>query len=298
MEIGQVYYDASSQWILNIVLASMILGVALDIHIRDFKAVTKMPKAIVSGLIAQFLILPAVTGGLTLLLDLSAGIELGMILVASCPGGAISNFITHLSKGNTALSISMTAIASTIAIFMMPFNFILWAGINPETTALMKAINVSGTSLFYNLFLVLAIPLAIGLFLRNSFEIFANKLHLILKYSSIMALISFIFIAIYRNQDAFFSHFELILILVFIHNGIALSLGFMAGWLSNLSVTDTKATTIEVGMQNSSLAIAIVFSQFNGEAGMALITAFWGTWHIISGLLIAIIFRRWGTNQS
>jgi len=148
MEIGQVYYDASSQWILNIVLASMILGVALDIHIRDFKAVTKMPKAIVSGLIAQFLILPAVTGGLTLLLDLSAGIELGMILVASCPGGAISNFITHLSKGNTALSISMTAIASTIAIFMMPFNFILWAGINPETTALMKAINVSGHHYF------------------------------------------------------------------------------------------------------------------------------------------------------
>jgi len=297
LEIGQVYYNASSQWILNIVLASMILGVALDIHLSDFKAVSKMPKAIISGLLAQFLILPAVTGGLTLVLDLPAGIELGMILVASCPGGAISNFITHLSKGNTALSISMTAVASTVAIFMMPFNFIFWAGLNPETTALMKAINVSGTSLFINLFFVLAIPLTIGLLLRNYFEVFAKKLHIILKYSSIIALVAFIVIAIARNQQAFLSHFELIFSLVFIHNAIALFLGFMAGWLLNLSVRDTKATTIEVGMQNSSLAIAIVFSQFNGEAGMALISAFWGTWHIASGLLIAILFRRWGANN-
>ena len=156
LEVGQVYYDASSQWILNIVLASMILGIALDIHLRDFKAVTKVPKAIISGLLAQFLILPAVTGGLTLILDLPAGIELGMILVASCPGGTISNFITHLSNGNTALSISMTAVASSAAIFMMPFNFIFWSSLNPETTALMKAINVSGISLFINLFFVLA----------------------------------------------------------------------------------------------------------------------------------------------
>ena len=95
MEIGQIYYDASSQWILSIVLASMILGIALDIHINDFKDVTRMPKAIISGLTVQFFILPAVTGGITLILDLPAGIELGMILVASCPGGAISNFITH-----------------------------------------------------------------------------------------------------------------------------------------------------------------------------------------------------------
>ncbi|MCP3674152.1 MAG: bile acid:sodium symporter family protein [Gammaproteobacteria bacterium] len=292
LEVGQVYYNANSQWILNIVLASMILGVALDIHLRDFKAVIKMPKAIISGLLAQFLILPAVTGGLTLLLDLPAGIELGMILIASCPGGAISNFITHLSKGNTALSISMTAVASTVAIFMMPFNFLFWAGLNPETVAMMKSINVSGTSLFINLFFVLAIPLSVGLLLRNFFEAFAGKLHIILKYSSIVALIVFIVIAIVRNQQVFLSYFELIFVLVLVHNGIALFLGFMAGWLLSLSVRDNKATTIEVGMQNSSLAIAIVFSQFNGEAAMALISAFWGTWHIISGLLIAIVFRR------
>ena len=297
MEIGQIYYDASSQWILSIVLASMILGIALDIHINDFKAVTRMPKAIISGLTVQFFILPAVTGGVTLILDLPAGIELGMILVASCPGGAISNFITHLSNGNTALSISMTAVASAAAIFMMPFNFIFWAGINPETVSLMKAIHVSGMSLFINLFFVLAIPLTVGLLLRHYYQPLARKLHLILKYTSILALIVFIFVAIYRNYQVFLSHFGLIFTLVLLHNGLALCLGFMTGWFLSLSTRDTKATTIEVGMQNSSLAIAIVFSQFNGEAGMALISAFWGIWHIVSGLLIALVFRRWGAQQ-
>jgi len=293
MEIGQVYYDASSQWLLNLVLASMILGIALDIHSRDFKAVAKMPRAIFSGLFAQFLILPAVTAGLTLILDLPAGIELGMILVASCPGGAISNFITHLSKGNTALSISMTAVASTLAIFMMPLNFLFWGELNPDTARLIKSINVSGFSLFVNLFFVLAIPLALGLAIRHFAETLAKKLHVFLKYTSILALIGFITIAILRNKQAFLSHFELIFTLVLFHNMLALFLGFMVGWLLRLTVANIKATTIEVGMQNSSLAIAIVFSQFNGEAGMALISAFWGTWHIVSGLGIAMLFRRW-----
>ncbi len=296
LNTSQVHYDASSQWLLNLVLASMILGVALDIQWRDFKAVTKMPKSIIAGLSAQFFILPAVTTLLTLLLDLPAGIELGMILVASCPGGAISNFITHLSGGNTALSISMTAVASALAVFMMPFNFVFWASVNPETAAMMQSINVSGSDLFINLFWVLAIPLTAGLLLKNKQPNFAKKLHKTLKISSLLALIAFITVAIFRNKDAFAAHFELVFTLVFIHNAIAYALGFYAAKLSNRNIRDTKAITIEVGMQNSSLAIAIVFSQFHGEAGMALISAFWGTWHIASGLIIALIFKRWGKN--
>lgn len=294
LEAGQVYYNANSQWLLNLVLASMILGVALDLNWRDFKAVAKMPKAIAAGLSAQFIALPAITALLTVLLDLPAGIELGMILVACCPGGAISNFVTHLAHGNTALSISMTAMASAIAIFMLPVNFVFWSAINPETAFMMKSIEVSGIDLFFNLFYVLAIPLVIGLTIKQKLPNFANTLHKTLKVTSILALIAFISVAILRNQTAFMAHFQLIFVIVLAHNALALMLGFSAGKFSQLSIRDTKAITIEVGMQNSSLAIAIVFAQFNGEAGMALISAFWGTWHIISGLLIAISFRHFG----
>jgi len=294
IETGQVYYNGDSQWLLNLVLASMILGVALDINWRDFKAVAKMPKAIAAGLSAQFIALPAITTALTMLLDLPAGIELGMILVACCPGGAISNFVTHLAHGNTALSISMTAMASALAIFLLPLNFVFWSAINPETAMMMKSIDVSGVDLFFNLFYVLAIPLFMGLTIKQKLPDVANTLHKILKVTSILALIAFISVAILKNQSAFMAHFQLIFIIVLAHNALALLLGFSAGKFSELSMRDTKAITIEVGMQNSSLAIAIVFTQFNGEAGMALISAFWGTWHIISGLLIAITFRRIG----
>jgi len=293
MEIGQVYYNANSQWLLSLVLASMILGIALDIHWRDFKAIVKMPKAIVAGLSAQFLALPAVTTALTLLLELPAGIELGMILVACCPGGAISNFVTHLSNGNTALSMSMTAASSSLATIMLPINFVFWSQVNSVTSSLMTSIDVSGSALFLNLIQVLALPLILGLFIQYRWPYIAKPLHKILKVSSILALIAFIFIAIFKNQQAFLSHFELIFTIVLIHNAIALLLGFLAGKYAKLNIRDIKATTIEVGMQNSSLAIAIVFTQFNGEAGMALICAFWGTWHIASGLVIAFLFNRW-----
>ena len=297
MDIGEITYNASTQNILNIVLASMILGIALDIRWQDFKNILKMPKPVIAGLTAQFLVLPALTTVLTLLLNLPAGIELGMILVASCPGGAISNFVTHLSKGNTALSISMTAASSALAIFMMPLNFVFWAGVNPITADMLQTIHVNANDLFINLFMVLAIPLTLGLFIKSKVPTVAKKIHILLKNTSILALIAFIVGAIITNKTAFLSHFQLVFTVVLIHNAIALLIGFYVAKLSKSNVRDTKAITIEVGMQNSSLAIAIVFTQFNGEAGMALISAFWGTWHIVSGLIIALVFRRWKNNN-
>ena len=297
MDIGEITYNAGTQNILNIVLASMILGIALDIRWQDFKNILKMPKPVIAGLTAQFLVLPALTTVLTLLLNLPAGIELGMILVASCPGGAISNFVTHLSKGNTALSISMTAASSALAIFMMPLNFVFWAGVNPITADMLQTIHVNGSDLFVNLFMVLAIPLGLGLFIKSKSPNIAKKLHVLLKNTSILALIVFIVGAVITNKTAFLSHFQLVFTVVLIHNAIALLIGFYVAKLSKSNVRDTKAITIEVGMQNSSLAIAIVFTQFNGEAGMALISAFWGTWHIVSGLIIALVFRRWKNNN-
>jgi len=293
MIVSEVYYNAEAQWALNVVLASMILGIALDIKWDDFRAVMRMPKAIIAGLLAQFIALPAVTTGLTLLLELPAGIELGMILVASCPGGSISNFITHLSKGNTALSISMTAVSSAIATVMLPINFVFYSSLNPVANELITTINVDSNGLFISLIWLLAIPLACGFVIKNLWPVPAKLLHNILKRTSLLALFSFIVVAIYQNQDAFLSNFKLIFVTVFAHNIIAMVLGFFAGKYSGLRSRDIKATTIEVGMQNSSLAIVIVFTQFDGQAGMALISAFWGTWHIVSGLVIALVFSRW-----
>ena len=287
----EISYDASQQWLLNLILALMILGLALDVRPRDFLSVFKAPKAPLVGLAAQFLVLPALTWVLTMLIDLEPGIELGMILVAACPGGALSNFITHLSGGNTALSISITAMASVLAVFLLPINFVFWASMNPETDQLMQSIDVDGSDIFLSLVLVLGIPLVLGFALQKVVPVIAEKLHVVLKYFGVLALFVFIFAAVAKNFEHFIAQFWLLLAIVFIHNGLALLIGFFASSLGHLPVRDKKAITLEVGMQNSSLAIAIVFSQFSGEYGMALISAFWGTWHIVSGLLIAMFFK-------
>jgi BASS family bile acid:Na+ symporter len=291
--MSEIYYDASQQWVLNITLALMVLGLALDVKPKAFFKVMQSPKAPAIALLAQFLLLPMFTCGLTLILDLPVGIELGMILVAACPGGALSNFITHLSGGNTALSISITAISSSLALFMLPINFVFWAGLNPETHAMLQSINVSAMDILLSLLVVLALPLVLGFAIQHFLPKFSEVLHHILKYLSVAALFVFIFVAIFRNQEAFFEHFWLLLVIVFVHNALALCLGYFSSSAAKLNLADKKAVTLEVGMQNSSLAIAIVFSQFGGEHGMALISAFWGTWHIVSGLVFALLCARY-----
>lgn len=293
----EMHYDSGQQWILNLTLAMMVLGLALDIHPKDFLKVFKSPKAPAIGLAAQFLLLPAFTCGLTLLLDLPAGIELGMILVAACPGGALSNFITHLSGGNTALSISITAISSTIAIFMLPINFVFWASMNPVANELLLNINVSGMDIAKSLLIVLAAPLCLGFLMQHYTPNLSKKLHTILKYVSLLALFMFIFLAVFKNYEHFLAEFWLLFTAVLAHNILAMGTGFGAASIGKLPLADKKAITLEVGMQNSSLAIAIVFTQFNAEYGMALISAFWGTWHIVSGVIFAAVCRRTNKNE-
>lgn len=291
LELSQVNYDMNAQWLLSAALASMVLGVALNIKIDDFKQILAAPKAVFAGLSAQFLILPAATFGLTLAVDFHPGIELGMLLVAACPGGAVSNFVTQLGRGNVALSISLTACASLLAIIMLPFNFLFWAQQNPDTAKLMTAVDVDEYKLMLNLILVLAVPLFTGLVLRHHFASFASQLHKILNITSSMALAIFILVAVSQNFEAFTQSFATIFWIVLVHNALAYGLGFCAAKLSRLNRKDTIATVIEVGMQNSSLAIAIVFTQFSGQPEMALICAFWGTWHLLSGVIVAFASR-------
>lgn len=294
IEPGSIHYDQAQQLVLNAVLGAMVFGLALDIRPADFARVIKRPKAPAVGLLAQFALLPAATWALTMLVDLPVGIELGMILVAACPSGAISNFITYLARGSVALSISMTAVASAAAVILMPLNFAFWAGMNPGTRQMLREIDVGAFDLFVSLLVVLAIPLALGQFVLHQWPRLAGWLHRGLKHLSVLALFVFIIAAVARNLDAFLAHFGLLFACVMAHNGAALAIGYLTARSFRLDPADTRAVTIEVGIQNSSLAIAITFSQFNAEGGMLLISAFWGTWHIVSGLLVATAFRLRG----
>ncbi|QWX85712.1 bile acid:sodium symporter family protein [Cellulophaga sp. HaHaR_3_176] len=269
-----------------------MFGIALDISISDFKKLAKNPKPIFIGAFSQFFMLPLVTFLLVLIIKPIPSVALGMFMVAACPGGNISNFITHFSNGNSALSVCLTAIATLLAVFLTPYNLNFWGSLYSPTAVLLKQVAIEPLDMVKLVFLLLGIPLFLGVLINHYKPIFAKKSAYILKYVSLVFFIILIFLALYKNIDIFLNYILYVFWIVVIHNIIAFATGFSLAKAFGLSVENTKAITIETGIQNSGLGLLLIFTFFNGLGGMALLTAFWGIWHLISGLVLANLWRN------
>lgn len=288
--------------ILNIALAFIMFGVALDINLSHFKSVIQRPKSFLTGVVSQFFLLPALTFLLVISLNLTATVALGMILVAACPGGNISNFMSANAKGNAALSITLTAIATMAAIFMTPFNFSLWGDFyiqyqNSSANELLRPITIDKFQVFQTVFILLGIPVLLGIFVSTKLPKFAAKIKKPIKTISILFFIGLVIFLLSANFTHFKNYIHLVFFIVFLHNLLALVTGFLAGSVMRLPQQDRRSITIETGIQNSGLALALVFNPkiFPPEmelGGMTIIAAWWGIWHIISGLTIATIWSR------
>lgn len=285
-------FSPSSLILLNVVLAFLMFGIALDTTVDDFRAVAHMPKAMAVGIGAQFILLPAITFGISVLLGFSASISLGMILVACCPPGAISNVLTYRAKGDVALSVSMTAIANLMAIFLMAINISFWAGIHPEASKILESINVSTLDLLVDLALILGVPFGIGMTVAHRYPGFVVRALPWVRRFSLLALLAFILIAFVSNLDAFWNHIPIVALAVFIHDTLALSLGYGIGAAFRLPERSRRAITYEVGVRNTGLGLGIVFTFFDGLGGMAMVAGWWGIWDIMAGLLLAGWFAR------
>ncbi|MGM0946200.1 MAG: bile acid:sodium symporter family protein [Bacteroidota bacterium] len=277
---------------LNLALALIMYGVALDLRLDDFKYLVKNPKAFFLGIFTQFLLLPFLTWVLVNILNPPPSVALGMFLVAACPGGNVSNFLSSLAKGNTALSVSLTGFSTLISIFSTPLNFALWAGLYSPTANLLRSISLDISEVFYTVGLILGLPLILGILTRRYRSQLAEKLSKLLKPLSILIFAAFVILAFTGNFDLFLRYISLIFLWVFLHNLIALSAGFLTAKLGNLPLADQKTITIETGIQNSGLGLVLIFTYFDGLGGMAIITALWGIWHLISGILIASIWSK------
>jgi len=285
-------FNPQGLFAINAAIGLMMLGVALDLKLDDFKRVVNAPKAPGIGILAQFILLPAFTYLLTLLIRPSPSIALGMILVASCPGGNLSNLMTYLAKGSTALSISMTAISTVVAVFMTPLNLSLWGSLNPDTAPILRQVSLSPMDVFYTIFVILGIPLVVGLTLSRIFPSLADKVRKPFKMVSLLFFIVIVGGALAANWKNFIDYVGLVMIAVFLHNLLALNIGWWSGRIAGLSERDSRAVSIEVGIQNSALGLVLVFNFFEGLGGMAIVTAWWGVWHIIAGLGAAAFFSR------
>jgi len=295
LEQAQINFNNDSIWVLNIALAFVMFGIALSIDWRDFKPVVLKPKALIVGVASQFLIFPLISFLLVLLLKPAPSIALGMILVAACPGGNISNFITHFSRGNDALSVSLTAIATLLAVVMTPLNLAFWGNLYEPISVILKSVSVEPIEMVKLVGLILGVPLVLGMFIHEKFPLFAQRTSIVMKKLSLLFLIALIFLALGKNLEAFERYVMEVFWLVLLHNFVAFATGFSLAKWWGLSWKDTKTITIETGIQNSGLGLLLIFTFFDGLGGMAILTAFWGIWHLISGLLLGTFLRNYPT---
>jgi BASS family bile acid:Na+ symporter len=292
IDLVRLNFNPGSLWALNAIIGLVMFGVALDLKVADFRAVLTMPRPVLIGLVGQFLLLPAFTFVLVLLIRPAPSIALGMMLVAACPGGNISNFLTHYAKGNTALSITMTAISTAVAIVMTPLNLSLWGGLNPETAKILKVVALDPLDMLLAVFLLLGLPMIVGMSVGHRFPGFVERAHKPVKIFSITVFGLFVLGALAANWRYFVDFVGFVVFAVFLHNALALLTGYFAARFSGLPERDRRAVSIEVGIQNSALGLILIFNFFDGLGGMAIVTAWWGIWHIVSGLTVATFWSR------
>lgn len=282
----------TQQLVLSLVLATMVFSVALELRMSDFTRVAQQPRSVVCGLVPQFLLLPVGTWAATLALDLPPNIEAAMILVACCPGGSLSNFVTHFGRGNTALSVSVSAVAAVMALFLTPFNFTWMIAANPATAAWLKTLEIDPSGIWWSLLALLALPMSAGLLVGHHFPVLTARIRKPLGSFSLLALLAFIVVGLVRDSDRLTMQNVPLLGIVILHNAAGLALGWAAAMAFRVSERDRRAVMIEGGMQNSGLALGIIAVQFNADLGMVLIASLWGIWHIVSGLSLALLWRR------
>ena len=282
-----INFDTKSLWTLNLALALVMFGIALEIKVADFKRLLKKPKLVLTGVACQFLVLPALTFLLVWVTGPIPSIALGMFMVAACPGGNVSNFFTHLAGGNSALSVTLTAIATMLAIVMTPFNLSFWGGLYEPTAAILKQVSIEPLEMVKLVALLLGIPLVLGMLVNHYWPKLAKKMAKGFKIGSLLFFVALVFLALSKNSDIFFDYVLYVFWLVLIHNLVALMTGFSIGKLLGFSKENIKCLTIETGIQNSGLGLLLIFTFFEGLGGMALLAAFWGIWHLVSGLALA-----------
>lgn len=283
---------------MNVTLAIIMFGVAMDIKKEHFMNIIAYPKSALLGIFSQILLLPALTFLLVIMLNPPPSIAMGMILIAACPGGNISNFISSLAKANVALSVSLTAFSTLSATFITPINFALWGGMYVEYFETAKHLNIPIKIDFLQMaktvFILLGIPLMAGMWFGYRFPKITEKYRNKVKIASIFLYMTFIVGALAANAK----HIPGVIIplgfVVMLLNAQTLFTGYFVGTVFRVPKPDRRTLSIETGIQNSGLALVLIFNPklFDANGGMAFMAAWWGIWQMVTGIGIAIILSK------
>jgi len=269
-----VWLKAYIPWILGIIM----LGMGMTMTVDDFKGVLQSPKAVLIGVVAQFVVMPGLAFILCKLFNLPPEIAVGVILVGCCPGGTASNVITYMAKGNVALSVACTSVSTLLAPVLTPAIFYLLAS---------QWLKIDATSMFISILQVVLLPIVIGLILRTWLKRQVESYIQVMPLVSVIAIVAIVSAIIGGSKAAIFQSGLLILAVVVLHNGLGYLLGFTAARFFKLPYADSKAIAVEVGMQNSGLGVALAAVHFAASPITAVPSAIFSLWHNISGPALA-----------
>lgn len=269
-----VWLKAYIPWILGIIM----LGMGMTMTVDDFKGVLQSPKAVLIGVVAQFVVMPGLAFVLCKLFNLPPEIAVGVILVGCCPGGTASNVITYMAKGNVALSVACTSVSTLLAPVLTPAIFYLLAS---------QWLKIDAASMFISILQVVLLPIVVGLILRTWLKRQVESYIQVMPLVSVIAIVAIVAAIIGGSKEAILQSGLLILAVVILHNGLGYLLGFTAARFFKLPYADSKAIAVEVGMQNSGLGVALAAVHFAASPITAVPSAIFSLWHNISGPALA-----------
>ena len=263
--------------LLTIIMFSMGLTLSID----DFKRALSMPRLIITGLLLQYSIMPFAALAIATIFQLDPALTIGMLLVGACPGGTASNVITYLARGNVALSISLTSISTILAIVLTPAITLLIAD---------TSIQVPAARMFVSILYIVIFPVALGLALKHFFAYRIKTVEHYLPLIAVAAIVLIIAIITALNAKQFSQLGITVLLAVVLHNAIGLLTGYGSARLMGYPARECRTLAIEVGMQNSGLAVALAIKHFSATA--ALPGAIFSIWHNISGSALAFFWSK------
>ena len=287
----RIVLDTPGQIGIGVALMLVMLSVALGLRIDDFAFLLEKRALFAGGVFTQVIGLPFITLLLVMLLAPPPSIALGMFVVACCPGGAASNLMTYLSRGNVAYSVSLTAVSSLLAAFLTPVSILFWTAMYTPTADLLASIDFSPLAFLGQTTVLLAVPLVVGMTIAARAPDVARRIQTRMALAGSLALGGVIVYGIAQFYPILAPALPLLASLGILHNALAFTAGHLAGRLLGADQGERRALTFEVGIQNSGLAIVILIGQLQGLGGAAAIAAFWGVWHLVAGGFIVTTLR-------
>ncbi|MCR4955081.1 MAG: bile acid:sodium symporter family protein [Lachnospiraceae bacterium] len=271
----------------SIFLGTAMFGMGLTIRPADFKSILVRPKAILLGVLCQYTIMPITAFALCKALHLPADIALGVILVGCCPGGTASNVITYIAGGDVALSVGMTIVSTLLAPFLTPLMTFILAG---------SWVKVSLFAMIISVIKVVLIPVVAGIILNALVYKYVEKVKPVLPLISVIAIVAIISGIVANNKENLLASGLMTLAVVMLHNVIGMFIGFGVAKLFHCNYAQTTAISIEVGMQNSGLAVSLATANFAANPMATLPGAIFSVWHNIAGSIFASL-RKHGEQE-